>query len=157
MEKIFAHYEAVIGDTVQIETDGGEKIPFKVMATAKLPDKLYGGYYIFVPQDLLNVIKAGTSNFNSKLLCCIDLENISQAEAVLQAVNMEIYTNIVQTSLMIKTGNISEKEFYDYLNIEYCGATPPASYISPKDVVLYSINNSYGRSAVEELMDNKGK
>ena len=30
MEKIFAHYEAVIGDTVQIETDGGEKIPFKV-------------------------------------------------------------------------------------------------------------------------------
>ncbi len=84
-------------------------------------------------------------------------KNISQAEAVLQAVNMEIYTNIVQTSLMIKTGNISEKEFYDYLNIEYCGATPPASYISPKDVVLYSINNSYGRSAVEELMDNKGK
>ena len=56
-------------------------------------------------------------------------KNISQAEAVLQAVNMEIYTNIVQTSLMIKTGNISEKEFYDYLNIEYCGATPPASYI----------------------------
>ncbi len=84
-------------------------------------------------------------------------KNISQAEAVLQAVNMEIYTNIVQTSLMIKTGNISEKEFYDYLNIEYCGATPPASYISPKDVVLYSINNSYGRSAVEELMDNAGK
>ncbi len=84
-------------------------------------------------------------------------KNISQAEAVLQAVNMEIYTNIVQTSLMIKTGNISEKEFYDYLNIEYCGATPPASYISPKDVVLYFINNSYGRSAVEELMDNTGK
>ena len=84
-------------------------------------------------------------------------KNISQAEAVLQAVNMEIYTNIVQTSLMIKTGNISEKEFYDYLNIEYCCATPPASYISPKDVVLYFINNSYGRSAVEELMDNTGK
>lgn len=84
-------------------------------------------------------------------------KNISQAEAVLQAVNMEIYTNIMQTSLMIKTGNISEKEFYDYLNIEYCGATPPASYISPKDVVLYFINNSYGRSAVEELMDNTGK
>ncbi len=84
-------------------------------------------------------------------------KNISQAEAVLQAVNMEIYTNIVQTSLMIKTGNISEKEFYDYLNIEYCGATPPASYISPKDVVLYFINNSYGRAAVEELMDNTGK
>ena len=84
-------------------------------------------------------------------------KNISQAEAVLQAVNMEIYTNIVQTSLMIKTGNISEKEFYDYLNIEYCGATPPASYISPKDVVLYLINNSYGRSAGEELMDNTGK
>ena len=84
-------------------------------------------------------------------------KNISQAEAVLQAVNMEIYINIVQTSLMINTGNITEKEFYDYLNIEYCGVTPPASYISPKDIVLYSINNSYGRETVDKIMDNASK
>lgn len=84
-------------------------------------------------------------------------KNISQAEAVLQAVNMEIYTNIVQTSLMINTGNISEKEFYDYLNIEYCGVKAPASYISPKDIVLYSINKSYGREAVDKLVDNASK
>ena len=30
--------------------------------------------------------------------------------------------------------------FYDYLNIEYCGVKAPASYISPKDIVLYSIS-----------------
>lgn len=96
-------------------------------------------------------------NFVSFLENFYGQQNISQAEAVLQAVNIEIYTNIVQTSLMINTGNITEKEFYDYLNIEYCGVTPPASYISPKDVVLYSINNSYGREAVDKLMDNSSK
>lgn len=80
--------------------------------------------------------------------------NVSQAEAVLQAVNMDIYSNIAQISIMIKTGNITEKEFYDFLNIEYCGVTPPASYISPKDIVIYSINNSYGRGEVEGLLDN---
>lgn len=96
-------------------------------------------------------------NFVSFLENFYGQQNISQAEAVLQAVNIEIYTNIVQTSLMINTSNITEKEFYDYLNIEYCGATPPASYISPKDVVLYSINKSYGREAVDKLMDNAGR
>lgn len=84
-------------------------------------------------------------------------KDISQANAVMQAVNMEIYSNIVQTSLMINTGNITEKEFYDYLNIEYCGATPPAIYISPKDIAIYSVNKSYGRAAVEDLLDNKSK
>lgn len=83
--------------------------------------------------------------------------NVSQAEAVLQAVNMDIYSNIAQISIMIKTGNITEKEFYDFLNIEYCGVTPPASYISPKDIVIYSINNSYGRGEVEGLLDNASK
>lgn len=96
-------------------------------------------------------------NFVSFLENFYGQKNISQAEAVLQAVNMEIYTNIVQTSLMINTGNITEKEFYDYLNIEYCGVTPPASYISPKDIVLYSINKSYGREAVDKIMDNASK
>lgn len=96
-------------------------------------------------------------NFVSFLENFYGQKNISQAEAVLQAVNMEIYTNIVQTSLMINTGNISEKEFYDYLNIEYCGVKAPASYISPKDIVLYSINKSYGREAVDKLVDNASK
>lgn len=96
-------------------------------------------------------------NFVSFLENFYGQKNISQAEAVLQAVNMEIYTNIVQTSLMINTGNISEKEFYDYLNIEYCGVKAPASYISPKDIVLYSINKSYGREAVDKLVDNTSK
>lgn len=83
MVKSFAHYEAVVGDTIQIETDEGEEIPFKVMAVVDWPDKLYGGYYIFVPQDLLNVIKVHTTNFNSKLLFSTDLENISQAEDII--------------------------------------------------------------------------
>ena len=96
-------------------------------------------------------------NFVSFLENFYGQKNISQAEAVLQAVNMEIYTNIVQTSLMVNTGNISEKEFYDYLNIEYCGVKAPASYISPKDIVLYSINKSYGREAVDKLVDNASK
>ena len=96
-------------------------------------------------------------NFVSFLENFYGQKNISQAEAVLQAVNMEIYTNIVQTSLMINTGNISEKEFYDYLNIEYCGVKAPASYISPKDIVLYSINKSYSREAVDKLVDNASK
>lgn len=96
-------------------------------------------------------------NFVSFLENFYGQKNISQAEAVLQAVNMEIYINIVQTSLMINTGNISEKEFYDYLNIEYCGVKAPASYISPKDIVLYSINKSYGREAVDKLVDNASK
>lgn len=96
-------------------------------------------------------------NFVSFLESFYGQKNISQAESVMQAVNMEIYTNIVQPSIMINTGNITEKEFYDYLNIEYCGVRPPASYISPKDIVLYSINKSYGRADVENMLDNNSK
>lgn len=82
--------------------------------------------------------------------------DLSHADAVIQAINMDIYSNIVQTSIMVNTGNISEEEFYKYLNIEYCGMTPPATYISPKDIVLYSINNSNGtgRKSIESLIDN---
>ena len=104
--------------------------------------------------------KKETYDFSTNLISFIEnyyINNISQAEAVLQAVNMDIYSNIAQISIMIKTGNITEKEFYDFLNIEYCGVTPPASYISPKDIVIYSINNSYGRGEVEGLLDNSSK
>lgn len=76
----FAHYKAMVGDTVEIETDEGNKIPFKVMATVDLNDKLYKGYWIFVPEDLLKKIKVKTTNFNSKLLFRTDPETISQAE-----------------------------------------------------------------------------
>lgn len=78
--KTLAHYEATVGDTVEIETDKGELLPFKVMATVNLQDKLYGGYYIFVPVDLLNSIKVNTSNFNSKLLFHTNPDDISRAE-----------------------------------------------------------------------------
>lgn len=99
-------------------------------------------------------------DFSTNLISFIEnyyINNISQAEAVLQAVNMDIYSNIAQISIMIKTGNITEKEFYDFLNIEYCGVTPPVSYISPKDIAIYSINNSYGRGQLEGLLDNSSK
>lgn len=80
MVKRFAHYEAAVGDTARIETDEGEILPFKVMAIVNLQDKIYGGCYIFVPQDLLYTIKGNITNFNSKLLFRTDPDHISQAE-----------------------------------------------------------------------------
>lgn len=50
----FANYKAAIGDITQIETDEGEKLPFQVMVIMNLGDQRYKGYFIFVPQDLLN-------------------------------------------------------------------------------------------------------
>lgn len=78
--KSFAHYEAAVGDGVQIETDEGEKLPFQVMATVNWQDRLYGEYYIFVPEDLLYTIKGNTTNFNSKLVFNTGLEDIFQAD-----------------------------------------------------------------------------
>ena len=49
-------------------------------------------------------------DFSTNLISFIEnyyINNISQAEAVLQAVNMDIYSNIAQISIMIKTGNIT--------------------------------------------------
>lgn len=76
------------------------------------------------------------------------------ANNTLLKMSQDIYTNIAQISFLIETGNISEKEFYDFLDITYCGATPPASYISPKDIVIYSINDSLGRGVLESINDN---
>lgn len=64
----FANYKAAIGDITQIETEEREKLPFQVMATVNLGDQHYKGYFIFVPQDLLNEIKVNTTNFPIKLL-----------------------------------------------------------------------------------------
>ena len=83
--------------------------------------------------------------------------NKEKAQVLLQQITQDIYTNIVQISIMIETGNISEKEFYDYIDITYCGVTPPASYISPRDIVIYSINDSLGRGVLDELNDNISK
>lgn len=79
----FAHYKTTVGDDVEIETDEGKKIPFKVMASVNFQDKPYSPYYIFVPQDLLDDIKVKTKNFNKRLLIRTDWENISQAEDML--------------------------------------------------------------------------
>ena len=48
--------------------------------SVNLGDQRYKGYFIFVPQDLLNEIKVKTENFNIKLLFHADIENIAQAE-----------------------------------------------------------------------------
>ena len=83
MLKTYEHYEATVGDSVQIENDEGEKVPFQVMATAHWEDRLYGGCFIFVPEDLLPAIKAGTTNFSSLLAFNSGLEDISQADDII--------------------------------------------------------------------------
>lgn len=93
-------------------------------------------------KDLVDTIKENYSN------------DYDKAQILLQQITQEIYTNIVNTSIMIETGNISEKEFYDYIDITYCGVTPPATYISPHDIVIYSNDNVSGRGLIDELNDN---
>ena len=83
MLKTHEHYEAIVGDSVQIENDEGKKVSFQVMATAHWEDRLYGGCFIFVPEDLLPAIKAGTTNFSSLLAFNSDLEDISQADDII--------------------------------------------------------------------------
>ncbi len=78
MIKTYGQYEATVGDNVQIETDEGEMLSFRVMATVDWEDRLYGGYFIFVPEDLLHTIKTNTTNFNSLLAFNTGLEDISQ-------------------------------------------------------------------------------
>ena len=97
------------------------------MATAKLPDKLYGGYYILYHRILLNVIKAGTSNFNSKLLCCIDLENISQAEDIIYEICVVTrngsteHQSIRQREILINDDIIDHASLQRRKSANYCG------------------------------------
>lgn len=76
----FAHYNASIGDVIEIETDTGEKIQFTVMGTIDLNLPEYAAFYLYIPQELLPVIRPHTSNFNSQYLIHVDMENLSAAE-----------------------------------------------------------------------------
>lgn len=87
MVRSFAHYEATVGDSVQIETDEGEKLPFEVMATVDWKDGLYEGYFIFVPEDLLHTLKINTTNFTSELLFNTGLENRRQADDIVYEIS----------------------------------------------------------------------
>lgn len=117
MVKIYGHYEAVVGDSVQIETDEGEKLPFQVMATVDWQDRLYGGYYIFVPEDLLPVLKVHTTNFNSVLRFNTGLEDRLQADDIVYEICGEnpglAVTGIVEAVSFFEHGlKIYEKIFY---------------------------------------------
>lgn len=76
----FGKYNAAVGDVIEIETDAGEKIKFTVMGLIDLNLQEYGGFYLYVPQELLSVIRPRTSNFNSQYLLGIDMEHLSEAE-----------------------------------------------------------------------------
>ena len=82
MLKSFAHYDATVGDSVRIENDEGEMLPFQVMAVVNWRDDLYGGSWIFVPEELLHTIKVNTHNFTSKLIFNTGLENMLQADDI---------------------------------------------------------------------------
>lgn len=117
MLKTYGHYEAVVGDSVQIETDEGEKLPFQVMATVDWQDRLYGGYYIFVPEDLLPVLKVHTTNFNSVLRFNTGLEDRLQADDIVYEICGEnpglAVTGIVEAVSFFEHGlKIYEKIFY---------------------------------------------
>ena len=108
MLKTYEHYEAIVGDSVQIENDEGKKVPFQVMATAHWEDRLYGGCFIFVPEDLLPAIKAGTTNFSSLLAFNSGLEDISQADDIIYEIcgenpNLEV-GSIVEASAAYEHG-----------------------------------------------------
>lgn len=80
--KRFGHYDAKLGDKIEIETDSGEKISFTVMGTIniKQKDKNYEAYSLYIPQELLNDIKNNTQNFNIELHIKTDINNLSAVE-----------------------------------------------------------------------------
>ncbi len=93
--------------------------------------------------NLISVLKQKYNNKDTALV-----------QAVLQQITQEIYINIALTALMVETGNITEQEFKDFIDITYCGVTPPPSYISPHDIIIYSVNEASGRKAIESINDN---
>ncbi len=76
----FGKYNAAVGDVIEIETDTGEKVKFTVMGLIDLNLREYAGFYLYIPQELLSVIRPNTSNFNSQYLLDIDIEQLSKAE-----------------------------------------------------------------------------
>lgn len=80
--KRFGHYDAKLGDKIEIETESGEKISFTVMGTINIKQKNtnYEAYSLYIPQELLNDIKNNTQNFNMELHIKTDINNLSAVE-----------------------------------------------------------------------------
>ena len=76
----FGKYTAALGDVIEIEKDTVEKVKFTVMGMIDLNLREYAGFYLYIPQELLPVIRPNTSNFNSQYLLDVDMEHISEAE-----------------------------------------------------------------------------
>lgn len=98
----FGKYNAAIGDVIEIEATTGEKVRFTVMGMIDLNLREYNGFYLYVPYELLSVIRPNTSNFNSQYLLSIDMEHISEAEDYFyelcgdnQALNIQGMKNVV--------------------------------------------------------------
>ena len=138
LSKLFVSINTELSNNSDIFTDNMTEEQVQKLASSSLSTQIVDKF----SNDLVNVI---VENFS---------DNQEFAKTLLMQITQEIYTNIAQISLMVATGNISEKEFYDYIDITYCGATPPATYISPHDIVIYSNDNSTGRGLLEELNDN---
>lgn len=138
LSKLFVSINTELSNNSDISTDNMTEEQVQKLASSSLSTQMVDKF----SNDLVNVI---VENFS---------DNQEFAKTLLMQITQEIYTNIAQISLMVATGNISEKEFYDYIDITYCGVTPPATYISPHDIVIYSNDNSTGRGLLEELNDN---
>lgn len=69
-----------MGDVIEIETDTGEKVKFTIMGMIEFGLKEYEEILLYVPQELLSVMRPNTSNFNSQYLLDIDMEHISEPE-----------------------------------------------------------------------------
>lgn len=61
-------------------------------------------------------------------------DNAERSADMLEIITQDMMQNIVQVSLLVASNKFSQKEFEDYMKIEYCGVRPPAGYISPHQV-----------------------
>lgn len=78
--KTFCAYDAAVGDTIQIESDTGEKIPFTVVGLVDLRDSNYAGTYFFIPEELLSRVDGTTDDFSWKVAVRTEFDNIPKVE-----------------------------------------------------------------------------